>query len=171
MQFCRRILPYNSSMLEFWTRPWSSFTSIFVQVAKGVHERHMLYHRLFIASFPRLKHLETSKHRFMYGNKDTPKTAGRDGVIGNTKSQTVMLNWTLTQVDASHSSSISIFLISPQLAARSGDWRTWCNPSQMAWSASVCRHSGTNTSAKCYGCKYMIGLGCCGSLKRMTTHN
>lgn len=77
--------------------------------------------------------IETNASRHMC--EDTPKTAGRDGVMGRMKSHTVMLNCTRSDCD---SSSISMFPLSPQLVDNIGDCRTCCNPSQTSCNASVC---------------------------------
>lgn len=79
--------------------------------------------------------------------EDTPTTAGNDGVVGKTKSHTVMLNCTRIQGGDWDSSSISIFPKSPQLADSKGDWRTWCNPSQIDCRACVCSRSTISQSA------------------------
>jgi hypothetical protein len=79
--------------------------------------------------------------------EDTPKTAGREGVMGKTKSHTVMLNYTQIQGGDWDSSSISIFPKSPQLADSKGDWRTWCNPLQINCSASIYSRSTIAQSA------------------------
>lgn len=73
-----------------------------------------------------------------YSTLDTPKTAGREGVIGNTNSQTVMWTPRRTAREVLHSSSMSILPVSPQFAASGGDWISSCNPSQIAWRDSIC---------------------------------